>query len=155
MPRTPPPKRDPRYPDFPTIVHALAYAAERHPDAPAIACLDRELTYGQYAQAVAALAETLADHDVAGERVAYLMRNSLEMVIGLYAGMAARAQIAALNPAYTDREIEPQVRDIDPRVIVCESEFSGRAMQLAQLTGRAKVIVLGAEHISIDQLLSG
>ena len=23
----PPPKRDPRYPDFPTIVHALAYAA--------------------------------------------------------------------------------------------------------------------------------
>ena len=96
MPRTPPPKRDPRYPDFPTIVHVLAYAAERRPEAAAIACLDRESTMGEYAQAVAALAEILADHDVVGERVAYLMRNSLEMVIGLYAGMAARAQVAPL-----------------------------------------------------------
>ena len=155
MPRTPPPKRDPRYPDFPTIVHALAYAAERRPEAAAIACLDRELTYGQYAQAVAALAEILADHDVVGERVAYLMRNSLEMVIGLYAGMAARAQVAPLNPAYTDHEIEPQLRDIDPRLIVCDIEFADRAARLAQLTGRAKIIVLGADHVSIDRLLSG
>lgn len=51
MPRTTPPKRDPRYPDFPTIVHALAYAAEHRANAPGIACLDRELTYGQYGQA--------------------------------------------------------------------------------------------------------
>jgi hypothetical protein len=50
-----PPRRDPRYPDFPTIVHALADAAQRRPNAPGLACLDRELTYGQYAQAAATL----------------------------------------------------------------------------------------------------
>ena len=154
MPRTPPPTRDPRYPDFPTIVHALAYAAERRPDAPGVGCLDRELTYGQYAKAVAALAETLANHAVAGERICYLMRNSMEMAVGLYAGMAARAQVAPLNPAYTDREIEPQVRDIDPCVVICDAEFADRAARLAQLNGRAKIIVLGAGHLSIDQLLS-
>ena len=27
MPRVTPPKREPRYPDFPTIVHALAHPA--------------------------------------------------------------------------------------------------------------------------------
>jgi long-chain acyl-CoA synthetase len=87
-----PPKRDPRYPDFPTIVHALAYAAEHRGHAPALACLDREVTYAQYAQAVAALARRFGEAGVAGERIAYLMRNSLDMAIALYAGMAGRAQ---------------------------------------------------------------
>ena len=55
------------------------------------------------------------------------MRNSLDMAMALYAGMAARAQVAPLNPTYTDREIEPLVRDVDPRLIVCDSEFAERA----------------------------
>ena len=67
------PQRDPRYPDFPTIVHALADAAARRGDAPAFACLDREITYAQYARAVAALARRFAEIGVAGERIAYLM----------------------------------------------------------------------------------
>jgi long-chain acyl-CoA synthetase len=149
-----PPKRDPRYPDFPTIVHALAYAAEHRANAPGIACLDRELTYGQYGQAVAALARMLIELGASGERVVYVMRNSPEMVIGLYAGMAARAQVAPLNPAYTDREIEPQVRDIDPRLIVCDIEFAERGKRLGQLGGGAKIIVLGADGMTIEQLLS-
>jgi long-chain acyl-CoA synthetase len=82
------------------------------------------------------------------------MRNSLEMVIGLYAGMAARAQVAPLNPTYTDREIEPLVRDVEPRLIVCDAEFVDRAKRLAQLVGGAKIIVLGLNGVSIDQLLS-
>ena len=73
MPRVTPPKRDPRYPDFPTIVHALAYAAEHRGRAPALACLDREITYAQYAQAVAALARRFGEAGVVGERIAYLM----------------------------------------------------------------------------------
>jgi hypothetical protein len=80
-----------------------------------------------------------------GERVVYVMRNSSEMVIGLYAGMAARAQVAPLNPAYTD---------IDPRLIVCDIEFAGRGKRLGQLGGGAKIIVLGADGMTIEQLLS-
>jgi long-chain acyl-CoA synthetase len=154
MPRVIPPSRDPRYPEFPTIVHALAHAAKHRADAQALACLDRELTYGQYAQVVAALARTFAELGIAGERIAYVMRNSLEMAIGLYAGIAARAQVAPLNPNYTDREIEPLVRDVDPRLIVCDAEFADRARQLAQLTGQPKVIVLGPDGVTIEQLLS-
>lgn len=95
MPRVTPPKRDPRYPD---IVHALAYAAEHRGQAPALACLDREITYAQYAQAVAALARRFGEAGVVGERIAYLMRNGLDMAIALYAGMAGRAQVAAARP---------------------------------------------------------
>jgi len=49
MPRVTPPKRDPRYLDFPTVVHALAHAATHRGHAPALACLDREINYAQYA----------------------------------------------------------------------------------------------------------
>ena len=88
MPRVTPPSRDPRYPDFPTIVHALADAATHRGNASALACLDRVITYAQYAQAVGTLARRFAAAGVAGERIAYLMRNSLDMVVALYAGDA-------------------------------------------------------------------
>ncbi len=153
MPRVTPPKLDPRYPHFPTIVHALAFAAERRPDAPGLACLDRELTYRQYAQAVAALAAIFAERGAAGARLAYLMRNSLEMAIGLQAGMAARAQVAPLNPNYTDREIAPLVADVAPHVIVCDAEFAERAHRLAAPTG-AGIVVLGPGGITVEQLLA-
>jgi long-chain acyl-CoA synthetase len=154
MPRVTPPSRDPRYPDFPTIVHALADAATHRGNASALACLDRVITYAQYAQAVATLARRFAAAGVAGERIAYLMRNSLDMVVALYAGLASRAQIAPLNPTYTDREIEPLVRDVDPRLIVCDPEFAERARRLAQLVGGAEVIVAGADDLTFDRLLA-
>jgi len=151
MPRVTPPKREPRYPDFPTIVHALAHAATHRGHAPALACLDRQINYAQYARAVAALARRFGGAGVAGERIAYLMRNSLDMAVALHAGMAARAQIAPLNPTFTDREIEPLVRDVDPRVIVCDQEFAERARRLAQLVGGAKVIVAGADELTVER----
>jgi long-chain acyl-CoA synthetase len=154
MPRPAPPSRDPSYPEFPTIVHALAYAAAHRGDAKALACLDRELTYGEYARAVAALARTFAAAGVAGERIAYMMRNSVDMAVALYAGMAARAEVSPLNPNYTDREIEPLVRDVEPRLIVCDAEFAERAQRLATLVGDPKVIVLGADGTTIAQLLA-
>ena len=82
------------------------------------------------------------------------MRNSLEMAVALYAGMAARAEVAPLNPNYTDREIEPLVRDVDPRLIVCDAEFADRANKLAKLVGDPKVIVLGPEGVTLEQLLA-
>ena len=154
MPRVRPPERDPRYPDFPTVVHALAHAAAHRGDAPALAWVDRVITYAQYARAVAALARRFGEAGAAGERIAYLMRNGLDTVVALYAGLAARAQIALLNPTYTDREIEPLVRVVDPRLIVCDPEFAERARTLAQLVGGAKVIVAGVDDLTIDRLLA-
>ena len=154
MPRVTPPKLDPHYPRFPTIVHALGHAAALRPQAPGIACLDRELSYGQYAQAVAALAGKFADFGVARGRIAFLMRNSLEMAVGLFAGMASGAQVAPLNPNLTDREIGPLLQDVDPILIVCEPELAERARQLAGLVGNPKIVVLGPGGVTIDELLS-
>ena len=80
------------------------------------------------------------------------MRNSLEMAVGIYAGMAARAQVAPLNPNYTDREIEPLVADVAPHLIVCDAEFAERAHRLAAPT--AEIVVLGPGGITVEQLLA-
>src|SRR6516165_10104650 len=145
---------DPVYPRYPTIIHALAKAAELNPAAPGLMCQDRLLNYGEYAQAVAALASVFAEYGVARERVAVLMTNSMEACVALLAGMAARAQVSPLNPAYTDRELEPLLRDVEPRVLVCNEASAARGQEFAQRLGIPNVLVMGPGGLSIDDLLA-
>jgi len=154
MPRITPPTLDPSYPRYPTIIHALAHAAELRPAAPALVCENRELTYKQYTQAVANLATQLAGYVIAGDRIAFLMRNSLETAVGMLAGMAARAQVCPLNPNYTDREMEPLIRDVAPKLVLCEAEFVDRARRLVELTGGAEILVLAHGGITAENLLA-
>ena len=144
----------PDYPKYPTIIHALARAAELKPAAPGLVCQDRELTYGEYAQAVAALAHEFAAFGVAGERIAFLMTNGLEACVGLLAGMAARAQISPLNPNYTEPELEPLLRDVEPRLVVCDAGSCEKARALAAKIGIANVMQLGPGGLTIDEVLA-
>ena len=154
MPRLPAPTREAHYPDYPTIVHALAFAGTERPEAPGLICGETELTYGQYANAVSALAHRLEARGVAGQCVAYLMRNGADMVVALMAGMAARAQVAPLNPTYTDRELEPLLRDVDPVLIVTDPEFATLAHRFASAMGVAEVLVVGNGKLTLAALLA-
>ena len=144
----------PSYPKYPTIIHALARAAELKPHAPGIACKERELTYGAYARTVAALAHEFALLGVAHERISFMMNNGLEACVGLLAGMAAGAQVSPLNPNFTDPELEPLLRDVEPRLLVCDTAASAKARALAQRLGIAQVVELGEGGITIDALLA-
>src|SRR5262245_42534071 len=146
--------RDPAYPHYPTILHALAKAAELNPAAPGLMCQDRLLSYGEYARAVAAMAGIFIDRGVAGGRIAFMMTNSLEEVVGLLGGMAARAQVSPLNPAYTERELEPLLRDVEARVLVCDAASVERGRAFAQRLGIAHLVVLGPGGTTIDELLA-
>jgi long-chain acyl-CoA synthetase len=141
------------YPAYPTIIHALARAAELNPAAPGFMCQERLLNYGEYAGAVAALAARFSELGVAGERIAVLMTNSMEAAVALLAGMAARAQVSPINPAYTERELEPLLRDVEPRVLVCDAASVARGREFAQRLGIAHVVILGPTGITIDELL--
>jgi long-chain acyl-CoA synthetase len=144
----------PVYPKYPTIIHALARAAELKPAAPGLVCQDRLLSYGQYAQAVAALAHEFAQFDVAGERIAFVMSNGLDACVGMLAGMAAGAQISPLNPNYTEPELEPLLRDVEPRVLVCDAGSAEKVHALAKKIGVANVLQLGAGGITAEALLA-
>jgi long-chain acyl-CoA synthetase len=139
---------DPKYRKYPTIVHALAAAAGDAPGAPAMRCEEVELTYGQYARAVAAMAARFAAVGVKGGRIAFMTPNSLEAAIGLLGGMAAGAQVSPVNPNYTDRELAPILKDIDACLLAAAPSVAARAEALAGQAGIANVLVLGTGDVA-------
>jgi long-chain acyl-CoA synthetase len=141
-------------PEYPTIIHALAGAAKLRPDAPGLVCQDRQISYSEYARAVGALARQFSELGSTQERIACVMTNSMEACIGLLAGMASRAQVSPLNPFYTDAELEPLVRDVDPRIIVCDAGTSERVRAMAAKLGIQHVVQLGVGGVTVDELLA-
>ena len=141
----------PGLPDYPTIVHALAYAAESAPDRPAVICENQELSYLQLSHAVGGLARQLGNLGAAGGRIALFMGNGIETSVAGLGGMAARGQIAPFNPAYTDNEVIPLMRDCNPLVIVCNTQFEERAQALATKLDIPHVMVLGTGEQTIEE----
>jgi long-chain acyl-CoA synthetase len=136
-------KIDPDLPDFPTITHALAFAAGHVPDRIAMICEDKSMTYAQYGRGAAGLAEELKSRGAQANRVAIMMTSSIEMAVACHGGMAAGAQIACMNPNYSAREAAPLLADTDPAVIVTEPAFAEFARARAAEAGIGEVLVLG------------
>jgi long-chain acyl-CoA synthetase len=84
----------------------LAAAAAARPDAEALVCGERRLSYSEYANAVASFAAKLQ-----GERIATLMPNSIEACVAMFGVFAGGAQLVPLNPLYTPREVDEIVED--------------------------------------------
>ena len=76
---------------YPTVVHMLADAAAHAPERLALVCDEDRLTYAEYLRCVAGFAGQLAGMGVAGERVAIVLGNSVDIAIANYAVHAARA----------------------------------------------------------------
>ena len=146
------------YPDYPTIIHALVKAAELGPERPGIACETRELTYGQYAAVVGAMARRLQAIDVNDKNVAVMLANSIEGVVALLGSMAAGARACPTNPNYTDRELTPILTDIDATVLVCDAASAEKAQRFAASLKIPHVIQVGPSEdgggVTLDDLLA-
>ena len=111
---------------WPSVVHMLADAARRRPEATALVCGDESLSYTEYAACAARFARELqAAGAGAGTRVALLMDNSLDIAIATFAVQAAGAQLVPLNPAYTASELMPMLEDAAPAAVVFDSAIAG------------------------------
>jgi long-chain acyl-CoA synthetase len=133
----------PNAPDYPTILHALEDVTKRTPDRLALICEDRRLTFSEYGKAIAGLAHRLQRLGAGGQRVAVLMTNCLEMPICILGAMAAHGYVAPMNPNYSDRELEPLLKDADPAIILTLPEFQTRASKFAERLGIRHVLVAG------------
>ena len=101
-----------------TVVHMLADAAARSPDAEAVVFEDRRLSYRQYLRCVGGFAAELRALGAGGGRVALVCGNSIEMAVAMFAVHAAGAQAVPINPVYTARELTHILKDADPAVVV-------------------------------------
>ncbi len=144
----------PVYPDYPTIIHALAKAAELGPDRPGIACEAVELTFGQYAAVVGAFARRLQKLGVNDKNVGVMLTNSLEGVVALLGSMAAGARACPVNPNYTVRELEPILKDVEATVLICDAASAEKAKGFAASLNIPHLIQVGPGGVSIDDLLA-
>ena len=104
----------------------LGEAARRRPDAVALVSADEALTYRQYAACVSGFAEELKGLGIgAGDRVALVMANSIDIAIATFGVQAAGAQVVPLNPAYTASELGPMLADAAPAAIVSDEAVGG------------------------------
>jgi long-chain acyl-CoA synthetase len=106
------------YPEA-SLFSLVESAAGRFPDRPAIAWFGKRLSYAGLLAEIERCSAMLARLGVGqGDRVALIVPNSPPYVIAFYACQRLGAIVVGNNPLYTKREMEHQLRDAEPTVVL-------------------------------------
>jgi long-chain acyl-CoA synthetase len=107
-----------KYPEIP--VHEILLAsARKYPNHTALCFQEFSITYAELAKVVNCFAEHLLTMGInAGDRVSICLPNSPQFVIAYYGVLLAGGVVAAINPAYPQREIEFQIEICRPRFLI-------------------------------------
>ena len=104
-----------------TLVDNLRRSAERFPQHTALQDGAVSITYQQFHLAAAAFAGRLLELGVkAGDRVAFVLPNSIEFAIAYYGVWMAGGVVVLLNPAGTRRDFNVWLRHCEPRCVLTE-----------------------------------
>ncbi len=129
------------YPEVP-LDRLLKESASKHPDAVAIIFEGYKMTYKELDEAVDRLATALQDLGVEkGDKVAIFLPNCPQFVIAYYAILRAGGVVTAVNPLYTERELEYQLNNAEAVGIVTLDLLYERVAKVRDRTGLKFVIV--------------
>jgi long-chain acyl-CoA synthetase len=93
---------------------------------PAFACMGKTITYGQLDQLSQRLAAWFQSRGIErGARIALMMPNVLQYPVALAAVLRAGYVVVNVNPLYTPRELEHQLKDSGAEAIVILENFAG------------------------------
>ncbi len=94
--------------------------ADNQPDHPAVVFEDKVISYAELLRSVNRLANALVKAGVQkGDRVALLLANRPEFVLGYFAAVRVGAVAVTLNPASTSYELSKYFADCRPKVVMC------------------------------------
>jgi long-chain acyl-CoA synthetase len=124
-----------------TLLDVVAAAARERPDHPSLLFKGTTVTLGELERASDAFAAVLAADGVKkGDRVALVLPNSPQFVIAQLGAWKAGAVVVALNPMYTERELEQKLRDTGAEVVVVLTRFYDRVKAVQGHTAVRRVI---------------
>jgi long-chain acyl-CoA synthetase len=148
-----------------SVVELLEGAMRRYAGQPAFRCAGQTLTYAAADRLSRAFARYLQGPLGVrkGDRVAVMLPNVLAFPLATMGVMRAGAGQVNVNPLYTPRELEHQLKDAGARTVVV---FAGVSATLAEIIGRTRVeriVVAGAgdgggavaDADPVDQRLAG
>ena len=125
-----------------SLANLVREHAQDRPDRVAFVGADRSLTFAQLHSRAARVATALREAGVRpGDRVALLMKNTLEFFEVVFGVNMVDAMVVALNWRLTAPELAEIVDDAAPSVVVVDAEHAG----LVPPSTRARVVVLGPQ----------
>jgi len=111
--------------EYTSLNDVLAQSCRKFRDLPAFRNLGTTITYAQLDRLSGHFAAWLESLSLAkGARVALMMPNLLQYPVALFGALRAGAIVVNINPLYTARELEHQLKDSGAEVIVILENFA-------------------------------
>ncbi len=111
---------------------------------PAYYCMGREITFVELERMSRAFGAWLQAQGLEkGDRVALMMPNVLQYPVALFGVLRAGLVVVNVNPLYTPRELEHQLRDSGAKAIVILENFAHTLEQVIDRTPVKQVVVAG------------
>jgi long-chain acyl-CoA synthetase len=127
-----------------TLVDILEDSMRRHAHRTAARCLERTLSFGQIDQLSQALGSWLQSTGLQqGERVAIMMPNVPQYMVAIAGVLRAGYAVVNVNPLYTARELEHQLKDSGAKAIIVLENFAGTLEEAIDKTDVQHVVVTG------------
>ncbi len=127
---------------YPSLVDLFNESLVKYRDRKAYICMGKALTYGEVDEQSRTLAAWLQSKGLQrGARVAIMLPNILQNPIIMIAALRAGMTVVNVNPLYTPRELEYQLKDSGAEVIVVLENFAHNVAQVIARTAIKHVIV--------------
>ena len=129
---------------YASLVALMEESFTRYADRVAYSLMGKDVTYAETDKSSAALAAYLQGLGLAkGDRVALMMPNTPQYPIAVAAVLRAGLVVVNVNPLYTPRELEHQLKDSGAKAIVIMENF-GITLQKCIAATSVKHVVLSA-----------
>src|SRR5687768_372940 len=124
-----------------TLIDYLDQLASAHPTKPAILFKGSSMTYGQLGAESNAFAAALTEMGVRkGDRVALVLPNCPQFLVAEFGAWKVGAVVVALNPTYTERELELALSSTGAETVVALTAFYNRVKGAQSRTAVRRVV---------------
>jgi long-chain acyl-CoA synthetase len=129
---------------YASLVELMEESFRKYRDLPAYRFMGKALSFGQVDELSRALAAWLQAQGLArGDRVAIMMPNVPQYPVAVAAILRAGYVVVNVNPLYTPRELEHQLKDSGAKVIFIVENFAGTLQKVLSAVP-TKTVVLAA-----------
>ncbi|MBO9122543.1 MULTISPECIES: long-chain fatty acid--CoA ligase [unclassified Rhizobium] len=146
--------------EYESLAELLEKSCARYADRIAFSSMGKTLTYRQLESQTRKIAAWLQAIGLQkGDRVAVMMPNVLQNPIAVYGILRAGLVVVNVNPLYTPRELEHQLRDAGAKAIFVLENFAHTVQQVLGHTDVRHVVVtslgemLGAKGLIVNLLV--
>ncbi|AWM03633.1 long-chain fatty acid--CoA ligase [Bradyrhizobium amphicarpaeae] len=127
---------------YASLVDLLEESFTKFADRKAFICMDKSISYRDLDQMSVALAAYLQGRGLQrGARIAIMMPNVLQYPVATAAALRAGFAVVNVNPLYTPRELEHQLKDSGAEAIIVLENFAHTVEQVIAKTQVKHVIV--------------